>query len=94
MYATKLRTIYSIQDLPPTGREVLLKQGTLEECTEAIELERMYSFVDSIRESGVINMFDAVYISTELRKEFGITGTDARKVYVDWMATFSSRHKK
>lgn len=54
--------------------------------------EKYYTFLDGLREIGVTNMFGAApHLSTvfpELDEKL------ARKVLVDWMETFSSRHPK
>jgi len=58
---------------------------------DGIEIQEEYlEYLDSLRESGVTNMFGAaVYLSDEC----GLSKTNARKVLMFWMQTFSERHK-
>lgn len=39
-------------------------------------------FLDSLRESGVTNMFGA---APYLREEFGLTGEESREILQEWM---------
>jgi len=53
--------------------------------------EEHLEFLDKLRESGVTNMFNS---GTYLQREFRLSLTEARKVVVYWMETFSERHQK
>lgn len=55
----------------------------------AILKERMFEYLDSVRSSGVTNMFGAApYVQTE----FGLTKQEAKDVLIEWMQTFEERH--
>jgi hypothetical protein len=47
-------------------------------------------YLDTLRESGVTNMFGA---APYLVEKFGLTKQWAREVLSEWMKTFSERHK-
>jgi len=47
--------------------------------------QEMFKFLNSLRRSGVINMFGA---GSYLRVQFGISKRDARFVLQDWMQSF------
>lgn len=51
--------------------------------------EDVFLFLDSVRESGVTNMYDA---SPYIREEFYVTRYEANRLLVKWMDTFSERH--
>jgi hypothetical protein len=53
--------------------------------------ERMFVYLDELRESGVTNMFGA---APYLQNEFGLDKHEAREVLSMWMKTFSERHPK
>lgn len=54
--------------------------------------QRYYTFLDGLREIGVVNMFAS---SPHLSVVFPeLDGSLARKVLVDWMKTFSERKEK
>ncbi len=50
-----------------------------------------FEYLDTLRESGVTNMFAA---TPYLVEHFKITMFEARKVLVEWMETFDQRHPK
>lgn len=52
-------------------------------------LEQYFAFLDSIRESGKINMFGAAPV---LQEVYGLTRQESRKILLEWMDTFSERH--
>jgi len=54
--------------------------------------EEMLLFLDSVRESGEINMFGAALWVGEMFPE--LTKSQSRKVHVYWMKTFGERHPK
>ena len=50
--------------------------------------ERMFDFLDNLRESGICNMFGSgVY----LEEMFGINKRESKEVVLEWMNTFSER---
>ena len=51
--------------------------------------EEMFEFLDDLRESGETNMFGA---GPYVQGAFGLSRSDARKVVMEWMGTFSERH--
>lgn len=56
---------------------------------EIINKEEVFAYLDSIRESGIINMFSS---SPYVEEAFGLHRRDARKLVLEWMETFSKRH--
>ena len=57
------------------------------ERPEIVE-DGMLMFLDSLRESGTVNMFDTGF---DLRVAFGLGRIDARAVLLYWMKTFGKR---
>jgi len=54
--------------------------------------EEYFLFLDNLRESGITNMFGAV---PYLRMAFSeLTEREAKNILIEWMKTFSERHKK
>jgi len=49
----------------------------------------VFEFLDSLRESGIINMFEAGPV---LQKRFEMTKYDSHRHLAKWMETFSERH--
>ena len=49
----------------------------------------VFLFLDSVRESGVTNLYGAV---PYIRKEFNVGPDVARRLLTKWMDTFSERH--
>lgn len=50
--------------------------------------ERMFCFLDDLRESGACNMFGSgIY----LQEMFGIDRFEAKEIVLEWMETFSER---
>ena len=52
-------------------------------------LEEYFAFLDSIRESGKINMFGAAPV---LQEVYGLNKREARDILLQWMDTFATRH--
>ena len=52
--------------------------------------EEMFVYLDNIRETGKINMFGA---APYLQDAFGLSRYEARDILLEWMDTFSERHK-
>jgi hypothetical protein len=52
------------------------------------ELSEMFSFLDSLREAGPVNMFGATPFIVD---EFGLDEEIARKVLTSWMQTFDDK---
>ena len=48
-----------------------------------------FQFLDQLREDGKINMFGAAPV---LQEVYGLTRSEARKILLEWMDTFSQRH--
>jgi len=46
------------------------------------QIEEVYSFLDELRDSGGINMFEA---GPHLTDQYGMTASEARKVVLAWM---------
>jgi hypothetical protein len=53
--------------------------------------DKVNAFLDSLRLSGIVNMFGA---SPILSKRFGINYLTAKDFLVEWMDTFSEREQK
>jgi hypothetical protein len=53
--------------------------------------DKVNVFLDSIRESGAINMFGAAPYVAEA---FGVSRQEARDLVKNWMETFAERHKE
>lgn len=51
-----------------------------------------FKFLDDLRKSGVTNMFGAAPYLQEAFPE--LTWLEAKKIVVEWMRTFSTRHPK
>jgi len=55
------------------------------------ENKSYFEYLDTLRDSGVTNMFGAVpYLMNEYPK---LSTDEAKKVLKNWMETFSERHK-
>ena len=54
------------------------------------EREKVFAFLDDLRESGVTNMFGA---RPYIMREFGYDGAMAGALLSEWMRTFGERHK-
>lgn len=52
--------------------------------------EEMFVYLDNIRETGKINMFGA---APYLQDAFGLSRYEAKDILLEWMDTFSERHK-
>jgi hypothetical protein len=55
-----------------------------------VNKEEMFVYLDNIRETGKINMFGA---APYLQDAFGLSRYEARDILLEWMDTFSERHK-
>lgn len=51
--------------------------------------ENMFAFLDSVRETGAINMFGAAPV---LQEVFGLDRREAKDILLEWMKTFGERH--
>lgn len=56
-----------------------------------IDKEEVFDYLDALRESGVTNMFGA---TPYIMEEFDVPQSEAKKLLVKWMQTFSERHKE
>lgn len=53
-----------------------------------IDKEEMFEYLDTLRETGVTNMFGAgVY----LQQAFGVDRREAKSVLIEWMKTYGQR---
>ena len=50
--------------------------------------ERMFDFLDTLRESSVCNMFGS---GAYLQEMFGINKRESKEVVLEWMKTFDER---
>ena len=50
-----------------------------------IDKEEMFEYLDTLRETGVTNMFGA---SPYLQNEFGLSRSEAKKILSAWMESF------
>lgn len=65
------------------------KEQILEIVGSEEELNNYLEFLDGLKGSGKVNMWEAgVYI----QKTFGVAGNEAHKILTYWMYTFSERH--
>jgi hypothetical protein len=55
-----------------------------------VNREEMFVYLDNIRETGKINMFGA---APYLQDAFGLSRYEAKDILLEWMDTFSERHK-
>jgi len=55
-----------------------------------MDKERYFLFLDEVRNSGSINMFGA---APYLEDMFGLTRYEAKDILIEWMQTYSTRHK-
>ena len=50
--------------------------------------ERMFNFLDNLRDSGICNMFGS---GMYLEEMFGINKRESKAIVLEWMKTFSER---
>jgi hypothetical protein len=78
----------NLGEMPECGR-LNLPEGTKPDFKSDVPIEQL-EFLDTLRETGVVNMFGAV---PWLMDEFSdLTKHRARQVLTYWMQTFSERH--
>jgi len=53
--------------------------------------EKVFMFLDDLRESGITNMFGA---APYVQDKFEVNSSEAVQYLVDWMETFAERHAK
>jgi hypothetical protein len=53
-----------------------------------IDKEEMFEYLDTLRDTGVTNMFGA---SPYLQQAFGIDRREAKNVLMEWMKTYGQR---
>lgn len=57
-----------------------------------VNKEKIFVFLDALRESGITNMWGAVpYMQRQFPK---LSEDEASKLLLEWMNTFNERHKK
>ena len=54
-----------------------------------MDKETVFEFLDTLRQSGAINMFGA---GPYVQDAFGLDRREARDLVLEWMETFSTRH--
>lgn len=54
-----------------------------------MDKEIVFEFLDTLRESGAINMFGA---GPYVQNAFGLDRREARDLVLEWMETFATRH--
>ncbi len=54
-----------------------------------IDEQKVFKFLDALRESGATNMYEA---SPYIQKRFSVTRYEANRLLTRWMETFSERH--
>lgn len=54
-----------------------------------MDKEMVFEFLDTLRESGAINMFGA---GPYVQDAFGLDRREARDLVLEWMETFATRH--
>lgn len=54
-----------------------------------MDKKAVFEYLDTLRESGAINMFGA---GPYVQDAFGLDRRDARDLVIEWMETFSTRH--
>jgi hypothetical protein len=55
----------------------------------SITKEKVFEFLDEIRDWGGINMYGA---GRHIQEAFGVSRQEARNLLSEWMKTFSERH--
>lgn len=55
----------------------------------SMDKETVFEFLDTLRESGAINMFGA---GPYVQDAFGLDRREARDLVLEWMETFATRH--
>tara|TARA_Y100001963_G_scaffold116917_1_gene162574 strand:+ start:8591 stop:8773 length:183 start_codon:yes stop_codon:yes gene_type:complete len=58
---------------------------------ETVNEDRVFEFLDDLRESGVTNMYGA---SPYIREAFNVTRYEANRLLSKWMETYSERNAK
>ena len=53
-----------------------------------IEKQEFFDYLDTLRETGVVNMFGAAPV---LQEAFDMTRADARAILKEWMETYGKR---
>ena len=58
---------------------------------DAADQQKVFLYLDGLRESGKINMFGATPVIEDV---FGVNKSIARELLAKWMATYGERHKE
>ncbi len=58
---------------------------------DAADQQKVFLYLDGLRESGKINMFGATPVIEDV---FGVNKSIARELLAKWMATYGERHGK
>ena len=53
-----------------------------------LEKEEMFDYLDTLRQSGVVNMFDA---TPYVQEAFDLTKAEAKAILKEWMETYGKR---
>ena len=58
---------------------------------DAADQQKVFLYLDGLRESGKINMFGATPVIEDV---FGVSRSIAKELLGKWMATYDQRHKE
>ena len=58
---------------------------------DAADQQKVFLYLDGLRESGKMNMFGATPVIEDV---FGVNKSIARELLAKWMATYGERHKE
>jgi hypothetical protein len=73
------------------GGSLIVKASTTLEklqMSKAPNKEEVFAYLDTLRESGVTNMFGA---GPYLEGEFGVSRREARDLLLEWIETYATR---
>lgn len=56
---------------------------------ESIDKREVFAYLDTLRESGMTNMFDT---TSYIQDEFGLSRKEARNLLLEWMRFFAEQH--
>ena len=62
---------------------------TIEQTTNEPNEQKVFEYLDALRESGATNMFGA---TPYIQERFETTRYEAQRLLTRWMETFSERH--
>lgn len=59
------------------------------ETESKVSLEKIFDYLEALRESGATNMFGA---APYVEQEFGVSRREARELLLKWMASYPDGH--